>query len=70
MAETESPRKYDTWPDFAIALYERLTGHHAEITYELANFEIMVPNGTGPDATHAKWILNGILKIRSRSNAV
>lgn len=67
MAETESPKKYDTWPDLAIALYERLTGHHAEIIYELENFEIMVPTGVGPDATHAKWILNGILKIRSRS---
>ncbi len=67
MAETVSPKNYDTWPDLAIALYERLTGHHAEITYELENFEIMVPSGTGPDATHAKWILNGILKIRARS---
>ncbi len=69
MAETVSPKKDETWPDLAIALYERLTGHHAEITYELENFEIMVPSGTGPDATHAKRILNGILKIRARSNA-
>ncbi len=67
MAEKVSPKKNETWPDLAIALYERLTGHHAEITYELENFEIMVPSGTGPDATHAKWILNGILKIRARS---
>ena len=69
MAEKVSPKKNETWPDLAIALYERLTGHHAEITYELENFEIMVPSGTGPGATHAKWILNGILKIRARSNA-
>ena len=69
MAEKIKPQKNETWSDLAIGLYEKLTGQNAEITYELENFEIMVPSGTGPDATHAKWILNGILKIRAKSTA-
>ena len=55
-----------TWPDMAIDLYDKLTGRHAEITYEFENMEIWVPSGTGDDVTHAKWKVNGILRIRSR----
>ncbi|ADV63728.1 hypothetical protein Isop_3164 [Isosphaera pallida ATCC 43644] len=58
-----------TWPDLAIALYERLTGRNAEIIYEFENFEVMVPSSASPDATHAKWKLNGTLKIRTRDHA-
>jgi hypothetical protein len=53
------------WPDLAIALYERLTGKHAVIAYEFANMHIMVPSGTGSEAQHAEWVLNGTLKIRT-----
>lgn len=55
-----------SWPDMAIDLYDKLTGRGAEITYELDNMEVWVPSGTGDDATHAKWKINGALKIRSR----
>lgn len=54
------------WPDLAIELYDKLTGRGAEITYEFDDMEIWVPSGTGEDATHAKWKLNGVLKIRAR----
>ncbi len=54
------------WPELAIALYDKLTGRNAEITYEAENMEVWVPSGTGDDASHAKWKVNGALKIRAR----
>lgn len=66
MEENNDPQ---TWPDIAIGLYDRLTGRNAEITYELENFEISVPNRVGEGASHAKWTLNGALKIRTRDGA-
>ena len=58
-----------TWPDLAIGLYDRLTGRGAEITYEFENFELLIPSSASPDATHAKWRMSGILKIRTRDAA-
>ncbi len=58
-----------TWPDIAIALYDKLTGRGAEITYEFDNLEVWVPSGTGEAAAHARWKLNGALRIRARDNA-
>ncbi len=55
-----------TWPELAIGLYDRLTGRGAEITYEFDNFEIMIPSSATPEATHAKWKMNGALRIRTR----
>ena len=60
MADTKS------WPDMAIDIYDKLTGRGAEITYALEDMEIWVPSGTGDDVTHAKWKINGTLKISSR----
>jgi len=54
------------WPDLAMGLYERLTGRNAEIAYELADMHVKVPSGTGPQAEHAEWVLNGTLKIRTK----
>lgn len=55
------------WPDLAIGLYERLTGNNAEITYDFVDMHVKVPSGTGAEAEHAEWVLNGALKI-STSN--
>jgi hypothetical protein len=55
-----------SWPDLAIGLYDRLTGRNAEITYEFDNMRVQAPSGTGPNAEHAEWILNGGLRIRTR----
>jgi hypothetical protein len=52
-----------TWPDLAIGLYDRLTGSNAEISYEFSDMKVQIPSGTGDDATHARWILNGTVKI-------
>ena len=57
------------WPELAIGLYDKLTGRNAEITYEFNNMEILVPDGTGNEQQHAKWKINGIMKIRTRDTA-
>ena len=56
-----------TWPELGASLYDKLTGRDAEITYEFENFEVLVPSRTGTDADHAKWKMNGTLKIRTRN---
>lgn len=57
------------WPDLAIGLYDRLTGSEAEIQYGFEQMHIQVPSGTGSDAEHAEWILNGTLKISTQKKA-
>jgi hypothetical protein len=57
------------WPELAIGLYDRLTGRNAEITYEFENMQVKVPSGTGANAEHAEWHLNGVIKIRTRDGA-
>ncbi|MEM9998548.1 MAG: hypothetical protein AAF809_12680 [Bacteroidota bacterium] len=55
----------ESWPELAIGLYDKLTGRGAEITYEFQDTDIHVPSGTGPNATHAHWKLNGTIKVRT-----
>ena len=55
-----------TWPELAIGLYDKLTGRGAEITYEFQDFEVAVPSSTAADAQHARWKVNGTLRIRTR----
>jgi len=55
-----------TWPELAIGLYDKLTGRNAEITYEFQNFELHVPSNASNEAKHAKWKMDGTLKIRTR----
>ena len=55
-----------TWPELAIGLYEQLTGRDAEITYGFDNLELYVPSSTSEDAAHARWKINGTVRISSR----
>lgn len=55
-----------TWPDLAIGLYDRLTGRGAEITYEFEDMTVHVPSGTGEDAEHAEWHVDGTARITTR----
>jgi hypothetical protein len=55
-----------SWPELGLNLYEALTGRNAEVTYEFQNLEVYVPKSASPDGGHAKWVLNGILKIRTK----
>jgi len=52
-----------TWPELAVGLYEQLTGRDAEITYEFEEMAVDVPNKVGDDADHARWRLDGTLRI-------
>nr|WP_026190420.1 MULTISPECIES: hypothetical protein [Halomicrobium] len=70
MSQTDTPEERidetTTWPDLAISLYDRLTGRNAEITYEFEDMEVDVPSGTGDDADHAHWRVDGTLRVTTR----
>lgn len=67
MADTPTAdQQTQTWPELAIGLYDKLTGRNAEIEYEFDDFDVQVPSGTGPEASHAKWSMNGTVRIRTR----
>ena len=68
MANETTVQDTKTWPDLAIGLYDRLTGRGAEIVYEFQDFELLVPSSASAEATHAKWRMNGVVKIRTRDN--
>jgi len=55
-----------TWPELGIALYDRLTGRNAEITYEFEEMSVDVPSKAGEDADHATWRVDGTLRITTR----
>ena len=67
MAENTADTR--SWPDLAIGLYDRLTGRGAEIEYEFDNLELSVPSAVGSQADHARWIIKGMVKIRTRDLA-
>lgn len=54
-----------TWPDFAVSLYDKLTGRGAEITYEFDDLNIYIPSQLGQESDHFHWKLNGTLNIRT-----
>ena len=54
------------WPELGIALYDKLTGRNAEITYEFDGMEITVPSSASSDAVYANWKLNGTVRIRTK----
>ncbi|MEL7473285.1 MAG: hypothetical protein AAGK04_08210 [Planctomycetota bacterium] len=58
-----------TWPDLAIGLYDRLTGRNAEIKYQFEDMHIKIPSGTGANAEHAEWVLDGALTISTRDGS-
>ncbi len=62
----EHERGTISWPEFGLALYDKLTGRGAEVTYEFDNLEIFVQLDPSSESTHARWIFNGILRIRSK----
>ena len=65
---TTTADQTQTWPDLAIGLYDRLTGRNAEITYSFHDMDVSVPSGTGENATHANWKLDGKLSITTNNN--
>ena len=57
-----------TWPDLAVALYDKLTGRGAEITYHFDNLEVHVPASTSSDAAQARWKVHGALRISTQGH--
>ena len=57
-----------TWPDLAVALYDKLTGRGAEITYHFDNLEVHVPAGTGAYTIIADWKVHGALRISTQGH--
>ena len=57
------------WPELAIGLYDRLTGRGAEITYDFEDLAVLVPSATGDGADHARWKVDGTVRIRTRDGA-
>jgi len=57
------------WPDLAVGLYDRLTGRNAEIIYEFDGLQVDIPSSASPEASYAKWKLDGVIKIRTREIA-
>lgn len=70
MSEMDVPeeriQETTSWPDLAISLYDRLTGRSAEIIYDFEDMEVEVPSGTGEDAEHAQWRLDGTVRVTTR----
>lgn len=54
------------WPELAIGLYDKLTGRNAEISYQFEDFEVYVPSSASENASHAKWKMNGTVRITTR----
>ncbi len=62
-----SDKHTTNWPDLAIGLYDRLTGMNAEISYQFEDMNVKIPSGTGANAEHAEWVLNGKVKISTQN---
>ena len=58
-----------TWPELAIGLYDQLTQRNAEIAYNFEDFEVGIPSSTDAGAQHARWKLNGGIRVTTRNGA-
>ena len=51
-----------------LRLYDKLTGRDAEITYGFDDLELHVPSSASADAEHARWKINGTVRISTRKS--
>lgn len=65
----ESTTDTRDWPELAIGLYDKLTGREAEITYAFDDFELQIPSSAANDAVHARWKMNGTLRISTKNGS-
>lgn len=68
-SETVGGDATQTWPELAIGLYDKLTGRGAQITYEFDEFELDVPSRAGGTTDHARWRMNGTVRVRTSDEA-
>ena len=65
-------QKSTQWVDLIGALFDRLTGKEAVITYEFDNLVIDIPRAAGPGGKElgsAKWTINGRLLIKAEAHS-
>ena len=55
------------WSELLTELYEALSEQKADITYHFEDMKVEVPSGTGPEAEHAIWKLDGKLRISTKT---
>ncbi len=56
-----------TWSELITGLYETLSEKKADITYHFEDRKIEVPSGTGQEAEHAIWKLDGKLRVSTKT---
>ena len=64
--------KTTQWVDLISALFDRLTGKEAVITYEFDNLVVDIPKAAGPGGKElgsAKWTINGRLIIKAEAHS-
>ena len=64
--------KTTQWVDLIGALFDRLTGKEAIITYEFDNLIVDIPKAAGPGGKElgsAKWTINGKLIIKAEAHS-
>ena len=47
------------WSELVTELYEALSEQKTDTTYHFEDMKVEVPSGTGPEAEHAIWKLDG-----------
>ena len=68
--QENSNNQTSNWVDLIGALFDRLTGKEAIITYEFDNLTIDIPRASGPGGKElgsAKWTINGKLIIKAEA---
>jgi hypothetical protein len=68
--QENSNTQTSNWVDLIGALFDRLTGKEAIITYEFDNLIIDIPRASGPGGKElgsAKWTINGKLIIKAEA---
>ena len=53
--------------ELVTGLYAALSEQKADITYHFEDRKVEVPSGTGPEAEHAIWKLDGKLRISTKT---
>ena len=62
--------KSTQWVDLISALFDRLTGKEAVVTYEFDNLVVDIPKAAGPGGKElgsAKWTINGRMIIKAEA---
>ncbi len=65
-AAEKTKTKEATWPDFAVGLYDKLSGRGTKITYEFDDLNVFIPSRLGDNSDHFHWKMNGIIHISSQ----